>query len=160
MHRRATIAGMLSLLALALLQPPATAQELANGQAEPPAADEMEWLHTLGDQTWDFRQLAPTYKPLKGELDPQTGKAVWTLELMKDLTPGEIALQAATQGSPFKPALLDEERILVKGSVRIALSEISGKTGDAIRATFLLPPAETLARVKTIRIERRTQIGF
>ena len=123
-------------------------------------ADQRAWLHTLGDQTWDFRQLAAAYKPLKGEFELKTGQAVWTLELMKDLSEGEVAVHSATQGSPFRAVLLDADKVLVSGDVRIKLGGISGKAGDAVRVTLLMPAAEKLAQVKTVRIERRTQIGF
>jgi hypothetical protein len=125
-----------------------------------PELNEQEWLHKLGDQTWDFRQLATTYKPLKGELDPATNRAVWTFELMRNLTPGEVAVHAATPGSPFKPVLLDEEKVALKGNVRVRLGENSGKAGDAVRATFQLPMPDDLAKVKLIRVEKRTEIGF
>jgi hypothetical protein len=134
---------------------------LAQDQPRPESeADQREWLHTLGDQTWDFRQLAAAYKPLKGEFDLKTGQAVWTLELMKDLSEGEVAVHSATQGSPFRAVLLDADKVLVSADVRIKLGGISGKAGDAVRVTFLMPAAEKLSQVKTIRIERRTQIGF
>jgi hypothetical protein len=155
--RRQMGAGTIACLAAAALAAALPSQE-------PPAVaerpDEREWLHALGDQTWDFRHLAAAYKPLKGELNPQTGEAVWTLELTKDLTPGEVAVHQSAQGSPFKPVFLDEERVPVKGAARIKLSEISGRMGDAVRVTVQLPGSETLARIKTIRIERRTQVGF
>jgi hypothetical protein len=149
----AAMTGLVSCLASAVVL---IAQEPTPAA---PERDEQAWLHKLGDQTWDFRQLATAYKPLKGELDPATNRAVWTFELMKNLTAGEVAVHASTPGSPFKPVLLDEEKAAIKANVRVKLGEISGKAGDSVRATFQLPP-EGLAKVKLIRIEKRTEIGF
>ena len=155
--KRSTFAAVMTVSCCLACPPILTAQEPTPAT---PAFDEEALLHKLGDQTWDFRQLATAYKPLKGELDPATNRAVLTFELMKNLTAGEVVVHATTPGSPFKLVLLDEEKAPLKGNVRVKLSEISGKAGDAVRATFHLPPAESLEKIKLIRVEKRTEIGF
>ena len=40
------------------------------------------------------------------------------------------------------------------------MTEVSGKMGDRIEIYAKLPDPETLASAKTIRIERRTNVGF
>lgn len=156
--KRATFAAAKASISLLVCAASIFAQQPAPSAA--PELDETEWLHALGDQTWDFRQLAAVYKPLKGELDPATNRATWTFALMKNLTAGEVAVHAATPGSPLKVVLLDDEKAAIKATVRVKLGEISGKAGDAVRATFQLPPPENLEKVKLIRVEKRTGIGF
>jgi hypothetical protein len=123
-----------------------------------PATKEETW--TLGDQQWDFKDVATAYKPTKGALDPKAGVAVWTLELVKELTAGEIGMQENLEGSPFKPTFIDAEKIAVPGDGQVRITKITGKPGDQIRLIVKLPPAEILGTVKVIRIERRTKVGF
>jgi hypothetical protein len=147
---------------LAAQQPAPRPAAPAATQAEPtdvvPATKEETW--TLGGQQWDFKDVATAYKPTKGALDPRTGVAVWTLELVKELSAGEIGLQENLEGSPFKPVFIDEEKIAVQGDATVRITKITGRPGDKIKLTMQLPPAEILDAVKVVRIERRTKVGF
>ncbi len=140
-------------------QPPAAQPRVETTPAElVPATKEETW--TLGGQQWDFKDIATAYRPVKGALDPKTGVVVWTLEIVKELTVGEIGMQENQEGSPFKPTFLDEEKIAVQEDALVRISKISGKVGDGIRMTMLLPKPELLDKVKLVRIARRTKVGF
>ena len=89
--------------------------------------DEDQMIWSLGDQTWEFGELATAYLPAKGTFNPATREAVWTLQLAKDFTPGEIGLQNAVAGSPFKATFLDEEKALVVGDARIKITPITSR---------------------------------
>ena len=143
---------------LAAQQPPQPAATPADPADVVSATKEETW--TLGGQQWDFKDVATAFKPTKGALDPKTGVAVWTLELVKELSAGEIGMQENLEGSPFKPVFIDEEKIAVQGDATVRITKITGKPGDKIRLTVQLPPAEILDAVKLIRIERRTKVGF
>jgi hypothetical protein len=137
---------------------PAAATTATDPASLIPATKEETW--TLGGQQWDFKDVSTAYRPTKGTLDPQTGVAVWTLELVKELSAGEIGMQENLEGSPFKPTFLDEEKIAVQGDATVRITKITGKPGEKIRMTVQLPTAEVLDAVKVIRIERRTKVGF
>ncbi|MEX2173164.1 MAG: hypothetical protein WD872_02305 [Pirellulaceae bacterium] len=117
-------------------------------------------IWTLGDQVWDFQDVATVYRPVKGAFDPQSGVAVWTFELVKQLSAGEAGMHSVAEESPFKPVFLDAEKITLQGDALVRITEVSGTPGDRLRMTMQLPPADVLAQVKTIRIQRRTNIGF
>lgn len=123
-----------------------------------PATKEETW--TLGGQQWDFKDIATAYVPVKGTINPQTGVVEWTLEIVRELAPGEIGTQENLEGTPFKPTFIDEERIAVQEDARVRITKITGKVGDRIRMTLQLPKAELLEKVKLVRIERRTEVGF
>jgi hypothetical protein len=153
------LTGALLVVAARLILSPAVAQE------EPPALveaqyDEDQMIWSLGEQTWEFADLATAYVPAKGTFNPTTREAVWTLQLAKDLTPGETGLQNVVAGSPFKALFLDEEKSQVVGDARIKITSITGRKGDSIRVTIRMPDEATLANVALIRLERRTDIGF
>jgi len=122
--------------------------------------DDEQMIWTLGDQVWEFGELATTYLPAKGEFNPETREAVWTLQIVRDLTPGEVGFQNALAGSPFQPMLLDADKIMLLSDARVTITKISGRLGDAIRVTIRLPDEEALAKAALIRLERRTEIGF
>ena len=122
------------------------------------ATKEESW--TLGDQQWDFKDIATAYTPVKGALNPKTGVVEWTLEIVKELSPGEVGTQENLEGSPFKPTFVDEEKIALPGGARVRITKITGKIGDRIKMTVQLPKADVLAKVKLVRIERRTKVGF
>ena len=122
--------------------------------------DEEQMIWTLGDQVWEFGELATAYLPAKGEFNPQTREAVWTMQIVRDLTPGEVGFQNTLAGSPFQPMMLDADKILLLADARVTITKISGRLGDAIRVTIRLPDEETLAKVALIRLERRSEIGF
>jgi hypothetical protein len=116
---------------------------------------------TLGEQLWDFKDVATVYQPVKGALNPQTGAAEWTLEIVKELAAGEVGIHENTEGSPFKTILLDAEKIVLADEPEVRLaSKLTGKSGDKVKIVVLLPKAEVLGQAKLVRIERRTKIGF
>jgi hypothetical protein len=122
--------------------------------------DEEQMIWTLGDQVWEFADIAAAYLPAKGEFNPATREAVWTLQIVRDLTPGETGYQSTIAGSPFKPTFLDADKTLLAGDGRVKITPISGKQGDTIRVTVRLPEEQALAKVALIRLEKRTEIGF
>lgn len=152
-------AGMTTLRAGAQEPAPVADSPVAPLHIEAKYDDEL-MIWTLGEQTWEFGELETAYLPAKGEFNPTTREAVWTFQLVKDMTPGEVGLQSTLAGSPFKPTFLDADKILIAGDARVTITPITGKLGDAIRVTIRLPAEATLAGVALIRLERRTQIGF
>jgi hypothetical protein len=160
-----SFAAVICLFSIAVITPPLMGQEQppARQEAMPPVEanyDEELMLWSLGQQTWEFAEVAAAYLPAKGSFNPMTREAVWTLQLAKDLTPGEVGLQSTIEGSPFKAMFLDEDKTLVLADAPIKITPITGKLGDAIRVTIRMPDEEILAVVALIRLERRTQVGF
>lgn len=152
-------------------QPPAQpnpAQPAQPEQAQPQPQEPVELVEaskeetwTLGDQVWDFKDVLTAYQPVKGTFNPKTGAAEWTLQIAKELAPGEIALHENTEGSPFRALMLDEERIALDDEPEVRfVSKLTGRPGDKLRIVVQLPKAEVLALARHIRIERRTKIGF
>lgn len=135
----------------------AVAQESASVEA---VYDEEQVLWSLGEQTWEFGDVATAYLPAKGVYHPATREAVWTFQLVKDLIPGEVGWHSAIAGTPFKLAFLDADRTLVAAEARVKMTMITGKLGDAVRVRFRLPDEATLSKAALIRVERRTEIGF
>ena len=116
---------------------------------------------TLGEQLWDFKDVATVYQPVKGALNPQTGVVEWTLEIVKELVAGEVGIHENTEGSPFKTILLDADKIVLTDEPEVRLaSKLTGKPGDKVKIVMVLPKAEVLGQTKLVRIERRTKIGF
>ena len=116
---------------------------------------------TLGEQVWDFKDVATVYSPVKGALNPKTGAVEWTLEIVKELAPGEVGLHETTEDSPFKLVLLDAEKLALDAETRVGFaSKLTGKSGDKVKIVVHLPKDEVLSQAKLIRIERRTKIGF
>ena len=65
------------------------------------------------------------------------------------------------RGSPFKIVLLDKERTVVNaGPIPAQITPVSGKSGDTIELLVGLPDAQLLKDAKTIRVQRRTDVGF
>ncbi|MDX1948530.1 MAG: hypothetical protein SFU86_24300 [Pirellulaceae bacterium] len=147
------VAGVFALLSLSFVvaeeAPPPTEAIKSDGGA---------W--TLGGQAWEFKAIESLYSPLTGAIDPKTGAAVWTLEITRELNSAEAAAQSSILDSPFRPVLLDGEKTVVATDARVKITPVSGKLGDRVRMTVQLPKAEVLGTVKTIRVERRTQLGF
>ena len=152
-------AGITTLRAGAQEPAPVADKPVASQPVEAKYDDEL-MIWTLGEQTWEFGELETAYLPAKGEFNPATREAVWTFQLVKDMTPGEVGLQSTLAGSPFKPTFLDADKILIAGDARVTITPITGKLGDAIRVTIRMPAEATLVNVALIRLERRTQIGF
>ena len=154
---------MLAGLALLAQEPKPDPKPASEPQPEPvvlvEATRQETW--TLGEQEWNFKDVATVYQPVKGALNPQTGAAEWTLEIVKELAAGEVGIHENTEGSPFKSILLDADRIVLidEPEVRLA-SKLTGKAGDKVKIVVQLPKAEALGQAKHVRIERRTKIGF
>jgi hypothetical protein len=123
------------------------------------ATKEETW--TLGDQVWDFKDVATAYQPVKGTFNPKTLAAEWTLVIAKELAPGEVGLHENIEESPFRALMLDEERIVLDEEPEVRfVSKLTGRPGDKLRIVVQLPSAEVLSLAKHIRIERRTKVGF
>jgi hypothetical protein len=157
------LAGLLigsSLLAQAN-QPPAPPAPGTTEEDIPlvEAARQETW--TLGDQQWDFKDIATAYQPAKGTYNAKTGVAEWTLELVKELSAGEIATLGNSEGSPFKIILFDGDKLALDDEPTLKLaSRLTGKPGDKVKVAVQLPAAEALSKVRLVRVERRTKIGF
>jgi hypothetical protein len=147
-------------------QPPAPPAPAAQNERVPAedvplveAAKEETW--TLGEQQWNFKDIATAYQPVKGTYNAKTGVAEWTLELVKELSAGEIAILGSAEGSPFKIVLFDEEQLALDDEPTLKLSSrLTGKPGDKVKVAVQLPMADTLGKVRLVRVERRTKIGF
>lgn len=153
------VAALVPVSATAQEQPP-TAPQDAPAEEAPPAVEPEEELWTLGDQQWDFSEVGAIYLPVKGTLDPAAGTATWTLEVARNLSRGEATMHSAVPGSPFRMVLLDDEKAAVVSDLQATITPITGKVGDRVRVTVKLPKAQVLERVKLIRVERRTNVGF
>jgi hypothetical protein len=114
---------------------------------------------TLNDVEWDFKDVLSSYEPVAGALDPNFGRALWTFEFPRDLLPGEVILHKEMDG-PFKVTMLDADKVPLAAGMQVGLFDITGKKGDRVRAVFVLPPPEVFKNVKTVRVERRTKVGF
>jgi hypothetical protein len=118
---------------------------------------------TLGDQSWNFNDIRTAYEPIKGYLEPRGSQghlAVWKLKLVKDLEQGAAKFHEETRGSPFKIVLLDAERTIINPDLPAQITPVSGKMDDTIELYVALPEAHILKDVKTVRVQRRTDIGF
>lgn len=151
----ATFAAGLALTALARSEEPEPAPALVEAKY-----DDEQMIWTLGDQVWEFGELETAYLPAKGEFNPKTREAVWTLQLVRELTPGEAGFQNTVAGTPFQPKFLDADKTTLLSDARVKITTISGRSGDAIRVTIRMPDEATLAKAALIRLERRTEIGF
>jgi hypothetical protein len=137
------------------------AQPTPEPEPEPLVEAKKHEIWSLGDQEWDFKDVATAYMPVKGALNAKTGAAEWTLEIVKELAPGEVGVHESTEGSPFKVVLLDGEKIVLAVEPRVRLaSKLTGKPGDKVKVVLQLPKAEALSQAKFVRIERRTKVGF
>ena len=122
---------------------------------------------TLGDQMWLFKDILMTYEPVRGYLEPgvdPVGRpgtlAVWKLRTARDLEEGTVRLHEQMRGSPFKVVLLDEDRLVVNPDAPAQITLPSGRAGDTIELRVALPDTEPLKQIKSIRVERRTDVGF
>jgi hypothetical protein len=143
-------------------QPPVAGQPAAQPPPPAPVVEAKKRVivtWTLGEQEWDFNDVLSAYEPVKGVFDPNIHHAIWTLELAKDLLPGEVTLHQQEEGTPFKVVLLDAERVPLAVGAAVTVSPISGKKGDRIIATFAVAP-DVMKIVKTVRVQRRTKVGF
>jgi hypothetical protein len=155
-------------LALASLVSSAGAQDIPPtppmapaASAEPPSgAEAANLVMELGEQRWDFIDVFTTYRPVKGALNPATNTAIWTLELVRPLVPGEASFHESIESSPFRPVFLDEEKVVLQTDSPVQITPVVGQPGDRLRMTIELPPAEIMKDVRHIRIERRTRVGF
>jgi hypothetical protein len=145
----------------------------ASAQEQPPTAaprveakKEVIVNWTMGAQTWDFKDVLTGYEPMKGHQEPggdETEKgtlAVWKMRHIKDLEPGAVKLHTNLPGSPFRVMFLDAERTVINQDVPARITEPSGKMEDTIELLVALPEESKLKEVKTIRVVRRTDVGF
>lgn len=117
----------------------------------------------LGDQQWDFKDIAAVYEAVKGHVESRSGSgelAVWKLKLKKDLEEGAQRLQEELRGSPFKIVLLDGERTTINPDLPASITPVPARKDDTIELYVALPNSDVLRDVKHIRIQRRTDIGF
>ncbi|HZN35959.1 MAG TPA: hypothetical protein VFB80_19150 [Pirellulaceae bacterium] len=154
----------------------AAAQEQPQQQpAVPPveATKHVVVTWTLGPQEWDFSDVMTTYVPVSGVLDTNkppaaegapadnsAGRAIWTVEIARNLLEGEVKVHTEAEGSPFKAVLLDADKVALGADLRIVFTKITGKKGDKLKVICVLPPEEVFKLTKFIRIERRTKVGF
>lgn len=142
-------------------QPPAAQPPPATPEDAPLVVAAKQETWTLGEQQWDFKDIATAFQPVKGTYNAKTGLAEWTLELVKELSAGEIATLGNTEGSPFKIVLFDEEKLAFDDEPMLKLaSRLTGQPGDKVKVAVQLPMAEALGKVRLVRVERRTKIGF
>jgi hypothetical protein len=150
---------IVSLAASAQEQPPTAAPRVE-------AKKEIVVNWTMGGQAWDFKDILSGYEPMKGHQEPggdETEKgtlAVWKLRHAKDLDPGAVKLHTNTPGSPFRVMFLDADRTVINQDVPARITEPSGKMDDTIELLVALPEEPKLKEIKTIRVVRRTEIGF
>jgi hypothetical protein len=163
-HRVAALAALALIFAVvpvAAQQPQPQSARTEQPEPEPLVEASRQETWTLGDQQWDFKDVATVYQPVKGTFNPKSGTAEWTFEIVKELAAGEIGIHENTEGSPFKTTLLDGDKIALPGepAVRFA-SKLTGKPGDKVKIVVQLPKAEVLGLAKLVRLERRTKVGF
>jgi hypothetical protein len=137
----------------------------ADGQSAPQeteseADDEPATVWLLEDREWDFDAVATVYQPVRGVYLTETRSSVWMLELVRELFPGEAGLHAAIQDTPFRLVLLDEDRTVVDVRLPLKLTPVTGKLGDRVLLSVLMPDDDSLAKVTSVRVERRTEVGF
>jgi hypothetical protein len=142
-------------------QPPRPDPQVQQPEPEPLVEATRQETWTLGDQLWDFKDVASVYQPVKATLNPRTGAAEWLLEIVKELAAGEVGLHENTEGSPFKVVLLDADKVVLEVEPEVRLSSrLTGKAGDKVKMVVQLPSAELLSQARHVRIERRTKVGF
>jgi hypothetical protein len=156
-------AVLVSVLPLA-----AVAQEKGreNGRSPRPveaqkAAEGEGW--NLRGQAWDFKDIAGAYEPVKGRIEARNGSgelAVWKLKLTRDFEEGTQRFHEELRGSPFKIVLLDADRTVINQDLPATITPVPARIDDTIELYVALPSAEILRDVKTIRVQRRTDVGF
>jgi hypothetical protein len=143
-------------------EPPATVPDPQPTLDRPADEDNDEpatvWM--LEDREWDFGEVAVVYQPVRGIYLTETRSTVWMLELVRDLFPGEAGLHTSMAETPFRLVLLDEDRTVVEATLPLKLTPVTGKQGDRVLLSILLPDDDSLDTVKSIRVQRRTQVGF
>jgi hypothetical protein len=118
---------------------------------------------TLGDQSWNFKEVLAAYEPIRGFIEPrgrQGTLAVWKMRLTKAFEEGTVALHEQMPGSPFKVVSLDADRTIINPDLPAQITPPSGKMDDTIELLIALPDNSELSKVKSIRIQRRTEVGF
>jgi hypothetical protein len=120
-------------------------------------------LWTLGDKTWDFKDVLTAYVPAKGHVEMREGQgrlAVWRLTLAKDFEDGVQRLHEELRGSPFRIMLLDAERTVINQDLPGTITPVPARAGDTIELYVALPNENILKDVKFVRVQRRTDVGF
>ena len=121
-------------------------------------SEEGVWM--LGLQQWDFSEVATVYQPVKGTYDPKSGEAVWMLEIVREMVPGEVGIHENLPQTPFRPVFLNDDRVALQKDALVKISPITGKPGDRVVMTIMLLNPEIMHQSTLVRVERRTDIGF
>lgn len=118
---------------------------------------------TLGEQTWDFKDVLTAYAPAAGHSESREGQgrlATWRLKLVKDFEEGTQRLHEEMRGSPFRIVLLDAERTIINQDLTGSITPVPARLGDTIELFVVLPSEVILKDVKFVRVQRRTNVGF
>jgi len=118
---------------------------------------------SLGDQAWDFNDIKGAYEPVKGYLESRGNQgplAVWTLRLVKDFEEGAAKLHEEIRGTPFKIVLLDADRTIINQDLPATITVVPNKMDDTILLYATMPDPAKLKEVRTVRVQRRTDVGF
>lgn len=118
---------------------------------------------SMGDQAWDFRDILSAYEPVKGYLEPRGNQgpmAVWTLRLVKDFEEGAAKLHEEIRGTPFKIVLLDSDRTIIDPDHPATITVVPNKMDDTILLFVTMPDPSKLKEVRTVRVQKRTDVGF
>lgn len=118
---------------------------------------------TLGDRTWDFKDVLTAYAPVAGHSESREGQArlaTWRLKLVKDFEEGTQRLHEEVRGSPFRIVLLDAERTIINQDLPGSITPVPARMGDTIELFVVLPSDTILKDVKFVRVQRRTGVGF
>jgi hypothetical protein len=119
---------------------------------------------TLEGQSWDFRDILTAYEPVKGHLEPPRGSqgplAVWKLRLVKDFEDGAAKLHEEIRGTPFRIVLLDADRTIIDQDHPATITVVPNKMDDTIELYVVMPDPAKLKEVKTVRVQKRTDVGF
>lgn len=157
------LVGTLTMMALSVA---ASAQQPSSGgrgersEAQRSSSGEA-W--TISGRTWDFKDIAAAYEPVRGHLEGRNGEgdlAVWKLKLTKDFEEGAQRFHDEVRGSPFKVVLLDQDRTTINPDLPATITPVPSRKDDTIELYIALPNRELLRDVKYIRVQRRTDVGF
>src|SRR5439155_15888330 len=145
------------VLSASVAQQPQQPQEPQRTEAK----KEVSW--TLGDQAWNFKDILSAYEPVKGYLESRGNQgplAVWKLRLVKDFEEGAAKLHEEIRGTPFKIVLLDADRTIIDPDHPATITVVPSKMDDTIELYVTMPDPQKLREVRTIRVQRRTDVGF
>jgi hypothetical protein len=157
--------ALLAAIVCSIVATPSLAQ-----QAQPPQEPQrteakrsvvISW--SLADQAWDFNDIKGAYEPVKGYLESRGNQgplAVWKLRLVKDFEEGAAKLHEEIRGTPFKIVLLDADRTIIDPDHPATITVVPNKMDDTIELYVPMPDPAKLKEVRTVRVQRRTDVGF